>query len=181
MAQQSDGMLTEPISDADWPLGSDGAPVTVVEYGDYDCGACRTAHAAVKKLIEQRGEMIRIAYRQFPLMKQHPRAMPAAKAAMAAGNQGKFWQMHDRLFEGAHEPSDAKLHSYAEELGLDMARFEGDMEDKALEREILRRRMEGLKSGLNATPSFWINGKKHEGPITFDGLVKAVDAAAEGP
>ncbi len=180
MAQQSDGMLTEPISAADWPLGSDDAPVTVVEYGDYDCGACRTAHAAVKKLIEQRGEMIRIAYRQFPLMKQHPRALPAALAAMAAGNQGMFWQMHDRIFEGAHEPSDDKLRSYAEELGLDMARFERDIQEKDLEREVLRRRMEGLKSGLNATPSFWINGKKHEGPITLDGLVKAVDKAAQG-
>ena len=70
--------------------------------------------------------------------------------------------MHDRIFEGAHEPSDAKLRSYAQELGLDIEQFDRDMEDKDLEREILRRRMEGLKSGLNATPSFWINGKKHE-------------------
>ena len=179
MAHESDGTLTEPISPADWPLGSDQAPVKIVEYGDYDCGACRTAHATVKKLVEQRGDVIQIAYRQFPLMKQHPRAMPSALAAMAAGNQGKFWQMHEMIFEGAHEPSDERLRSYAEALELDMEQFALDIEDKQLEREILRRRMEGLKSGLNATPSFWINGKKHEGPISLDGLVKAVDAATE--
>ncbi len=173
---QEENRLQDPVSEADWPRGPSHAPVVLVEYGDYDCNACRAVHGVVERLLAEKGDHILFAFRHFPLTKPHPRALPAARAAEAAGRQGKFWEMHKAIFENPREPSDQQLAKYAAHIGLDMARFATDFADKEIEREILRRRMHGLRSGVNGTPTFYINGKRYDGEPSYESLAAAIDA-----
>lgn len=180
MPDEPSDKLREPISEQDWPRGPEDAPVTVVEYGDYDCPSCRGAYEMIETLLAQQGERIRFAFRHFPLTKAHPRALPAARAAEAAGRQGRFWQMHEAIFTGPIQPSDEQLHDYAGQIGLDIQRFTDDFADRQLEREILRRRMQGLRSGVNGTPTFFINGDRYRGEVSLEALTEAVESAAKG-
>jgi protein-disulfide isomerase len=171
--------LREPLSDQDWPLGPDDAPVAIVEYSDYDCPDCRAAYPIVETLLAQQAGRVRFAVRHFPLTNVHPRALAAARAAEAAGRQGKFWQMHQTLFAQPIGPSDEQLHDYARQIDLDMERFADDFADQQLEREILRRRGQGLRSGVNGAPIFYINSAKYTGEVTLEALTEAIDAAAQ--
>ena len=169
--------LILPVSDRDHVQGPLDAPVTLVEYGDYECPFCGRAHPIVKTVQRRVGARLRFAYRHFPLAEMHPRAFRAAEAAEAAGAQGQFWAMHDMLFEHQHALEDADLLSYADYLGLDLARFVAELADGTHEVKVRSDFMSGVRSGVNGTPSFFINGIRHDGPWDVDSLTEACLAA----
>src|SRR6202521_5290345 len=147
----SDGELTPPVSARDHVAGADDAPVTLVEYGDYECPYCGMASPIVKTAQRELGGQLRFVFRNFPLAEAHPHARMAAQAAEAAGAQGKFWEMHDMLFEhqDALEPED--LVSYAKALGLDAQRFAHDLEAGTYEKRVRDDFRSGVRSGVNGT------------------------------
>ena len=131
------------------------------------------------KSVGRDGDQVRLVFRHFPLISMHEQALPAAKAAEAAGRQGKFWEMHNALFDGEGAVSDADINRCAEEIGLDMPRFGEDMQDPAIEKDIRRIRLGGLRSGVNRTPTYFMNGIRFEAAPTYDWLVAAVEHFAE--
>ncbi|HEV7663026.1 MAG TPA: thioredoxin domain-containing protein [Chloroflexota bacterium] len=172
--------LTPPIGDRDHVVGPVSAPVTVVEYGDYECPYCGMAHPIVKELRRRMGNQIRFAFRHFPLSRVHPHAERAAEAAEAAGAQGppRFWQMHDMLYEHQDALEDEDLLVYAAEIGLDMDRFVADLESGRHARKVREDFISGVRSGVNGTPTFFINGRRHQGSYDLATLMAAVSAAA---
>src|SRR4030081_3006243 len=120
--------LAVPVSAVDHALGASHAPVTVVEYGDFECPNCKQAAPAVMLLLERFADRVRLVYRHFPLEEVHPHALLAAQAAEAAGGQGRFWERHDLLFDNQSHLKLRQLRAYAERLELDMTRFNADME-----------------------------------------------------
>lgn len=170
--------LRVPVSEDDWTRGAENAPVTLVEYTDYECPLCRAAHSVVERLFEAEGSRIRFAVRHVPLVSRHEHAMDAAMAAEAAGRQGKFWEMHERLFRDPPQLERDDLLRHAGELGLDVERFQADLDNEDLARKIREQKREGVRSGLNTTPTFFINGERYDGPQDFEGLSKAVRDAA---
>lgn len=163
-----------PVSDADWLRGPGDAPVTLVEYGDYECPHCQRAYPIVEELLAAEGARVRLVFRHFPLTSTHPRAVPAAMAAEAAGRQRKFWEMNALLFEAKGKLADEDLLRYARQLGLEMAQFDTDRRDDALEERIRSGRLAGLRSGVNGTPTFFINGERYDGEVTVEALRAAV-------
>lgn len=171
--------LQQPVTDDDHSTGPADAPVTMVEYSDYQCPDCWRSHVEVDKLLESHGDKVRLVFRHFPLISAHPRALPAAKAAEAAGRQGKFWEMHNALFHSQGQLSDADINRYAEEIGLDLVRFGEDAQDPAIEQSIRDGRVGGGRSGVHGTPTFFLNGIRFEAEPTYDWLVAAVEHFAE--
>src|ERR1700674_5534510 len=159
----SDGGLTPPVSARDHAAGPDAAPVTLVKYGDYECPYCGMAHPIVKAAQRELGDKLRFVFRNFPLAEAHPHARIAAQAAEAAGAQGRFWEMHDMLFEhqDALEPQD--LVGYAKSLGLDIPQFERDLKAGTYEKRVRDDFRNGVKSGVNGTPTFFVNGERYDG------------------
>jgi protein-disulfide isomerase len=155
--------LTVPVDPRERALGPAGAPVTLVEYGDYECPICGEAYPVVKRALEEAGDRVRFVFRNFPLRQTHPHAMLAARAAEAAGTLGKYWQMHDVLYERQTALERNDLLAYAAGLGLDMEAFEAAMDDKRLIRKIDDDFRGGVRSGVNGTPSFYVNDVKLEG------------------
>ncbi|MEO8629880.1 MAG: DsbA family protein [Betaproteobacteria bacterium] len=177
MSQDQELQLTVPISDIDHVRGPKHAHVTIVEYADFECPNCKQAAPVVKLLLERFGDRVRYAYRHFPLEGVHPYAMHAAQASEAAGGQGKFWQMHDLLFEHQNHLKLPQLHGYAEKLELEMARYTGEMDDEVYLQRV-REHMEGAThSGVRATPAFFINGVIHDVSFGVHSLVDGVEAA----
>jgi protein-disulfide isomerase len=170
--------LILPVTDRDHVHGPADAPATLVEYGDYECPFCGRAHPVVKGVQHRLGRRLRFAFRHFPLAEMHPHATRAAEAAEAAGAQGKFWAMHDMLFEHQHALTDPDLLGYAEFLGLDVQRFLTDLAEGAHEAKVRSDFMSGVRSGVNGTPTFFINGVRHDGPWDPDTLTEALLAAA---
>jgi protein-disulfide isomerase len=169
--------LAVPVSSADHMLGSEHAPVTVVEYGDFECPNCKQAAPAVKMLLERFVGRVRIAFRHFPLEEIHPHALAAAAAAEAAAGQGKFWPMHDLLFDNQRHLKAPQLRGYAERLELDISRFDAEIAD-ALYLQRVREDIEGGKlSGVRATPTFFINGKLQDISYGLQALEQGVEAA----
>jgi protein-disulfide isomerase len=169
--------LRQPVGDEDHVRGPTEAPVTLVEYGDYQCPTCQAAHQEVEQLLGVHGGQVRFVFRHFPLMSMHERALPAAMAAEAAGRQGKFWEMHGKLFESRGQLADADLRDYANDIGLDLARFDADRTDEQIERAIREQRLQGARSGVNGTPTFFVNGDRHDGRPSFEALAEAVREA----
>jgi protein-disulfide isomerase len=169
--------LQVPVGPRDHILGPDTAPVTLVEYGDFECPFCGMAHPIVKELIHRLGDQLRFVFRHFPLIQMHPHAELAAEAAEAAGAQGKFWEMHDTLFENqdALEPDD--LIGYAVELDLDQARFMDELASHAHAPRVLEDLIGGARSGVHGTPTFFINGVRHAGDFDYDTLLGAIEEA----
>ena len=150
--------LSDPVSQSDHSLGDPRAPVTVVEYGDFECPTCKQVAPSVKLLLERFEERVRFVFRHFPQEALHPHALQAAEAAECAGGQGKFWPMHDTLFAHQDRLKLTHLHDYAAALGLDMARFTAEMDDE-IHRQRIREHLEsGRRSHLRATPGFYVNG-----------------------
>ena len=169
--------LAVPVSAADHMLGSEHAAVTVVEYGDFECPNCKQAAPVVKMLLERFVGRVRIAFRHFPLEEIHPHALAAALAAEAAAGQGKFWPMHDLLFDNQHHLKPSQIHGYAERLELDMTRYDADMRD-ALYLQHVREDIEGGNlSGVRATPTFFVNGKLQDISYGLQALAEDIDAA----
>ena len=169
--------LTLPVGKRDHILGPETAAVTLVEYGDYECPYCGLAHPIVKELLRRLGDQLRFAYRHFPLTQVHPHAEHAAQAAEAAGKQGKFWEMHDTLFENQDALDDADLIRYAMALGLNQSRFVRDMGDPAVIEHIREDVYSGIQSGVSGTPTFFINGVRHDGSYDLDALLAAIEDA----
>ena len=167
------GTLIDTVSSADWIRGNSASPVTLVEYGDFQCPACAQYYPVVKTLEQEFAADTQFIFRHFPLTRPHPNAKSAAAAAEAAGMQGKFWEMHDMLFEKQNEwttkprPQSA-FNAYAEELGLDVAKFEDDMNRDDIEEKIDAHFKSGSASGVDSTPTFFLNGTKLQNPKSID-------------
>jgi protein-disulfide isomerase len=155
--------LTIPVAARDHSQGPPDAPVTLVEYGDYECPYCGMAYPVVKQLQKAMGRELRFVFRNFPIRESHPHAEHAAEAAEAAGAQGKFWEMHDTLYEHQRALDDASLVRHAERLGLDVARFTADLRQHAFAARVREDFLSGVRSGVNGTPTFFVNGERYEG------------------
>jgi protein-disulfide isomerase len=177
MMTQHSGQLTLPVSDRDHSQGPSDAPVTLVEYGDYECPYCGAAYPIVKRVQERLGDRLRFVFRNFPLTTIHPHAEHAAEAAEAAGAQGRFWEMHDYLYEHQRALMDRKLEEYATAVGLDLQRFERDMVAGVHIDRVRADFMSGVRSGVNGTPTFFINGQRHNGRWDFETLLATIEAA----
>jgi protein-disulfide isomerase len=173
--------LTVPVSDRDHSQGPADAPVTLVEYGDFECPYCRAAVPVVDALRQRLGERLRFVYRHFP-RPEHPHARQAAEAAEAAAAQGKFWEMHRALFEHQSALDDAHLARYAADVGLDVERFERELEQHTHRDRVHADLLSAVESGAHGTPTFFINGLKHEGTDTLEDLGAAIAAELDsGP
>jgi protein-disulfide isomerase len=151
--------LAVPVTDIDHVRGAVRPVVTVVEYGDFECPMCRHAEPAIRQLLAHHPTTVRLVYRHFPLESAHPNALLAAEAAEAAGADGRFWDMHDVLLEEGARLGRAALDRYAEQLGLDVARFKASLDDE-IYRQRVREQMDGaVRSHLRATPGFFVDGR----------------------
>jgi protein-disulfide isomerase len=169
--------LVVPVSERDHNQGPTTAAVTLVQYGDYECPYTRRSTWVVQAIQQELGDQLRFVYRNFPLTEIHPHALHAALAAEAAAAQGKFWQMHDYIFHHQHTLEDADLAQFAEVVGLDMQQYARDMtEQRAL--ALIEEDMEGgERSGVQGTPTFFINGVLYGGSWEHDALLAALQAA----
>jgi protein-disulfide isomerase len=167
--------LTVPVTEKDHIQGPDDALVTMVEYGDFECPYCGHAYYIVKQLQADLGDTFRFVFRNFPLLQIHPNAMQAAYAAEAAGLQGKFWEMHDLIYEHQEGLEDHNLVSFAYFLDLDTSRFVEDMTSDAVRKKVHDDFWSGVRSGVNGTPTFFINGKRHEGSYAYEELRAAIE------
>jgi protein-disulfide isomerase len=178
----SDARLTPDVGARDHGAGPDGAPVTLVEYADFECPYCRMAHPIVQAAQRELGDRLRVVFRYFPLGEIHPHARHAAEAAEAAAGQGKFWEMHDLLFRHQEALEDADLLRYAAQLELDVERFAAEMRAGTHARRVSEDFRGGVRSGVNGTPTFFVNGERYDGSwMNRDALVGALRAAAERP
>lgn len=177
--------LVDEIRDQDQVKGNPNAQVVIVEYSDFQCPACKTYYPILKQLANAYSNDVAVVYRHFPLEEIHPAAMDAAIAAEAAGLQGRFWDMHDILFNTQEiwstdaDPKE-KIAQYAESLRLDMERFRSDMESSELKKKVQDDMLSGEKSGVNSTPSFYINNVKKSLPPNYDSFKEAVEQALQG-
>jgi protein-disulfide isomerase len=157
------------------------APVTLLEYGDYECPYCADAAPVIAKLLDRMGDEVRYVWRHLPLTDVHPNAQLAAEAAEAAGAQGAFWPMHDRLLHGDAELGPLALRRHAEALGLDLERFTDDVRRRRHAPRVARDVQSADASGVSGTPTFFINGRRHQGVYDVETLARAVKAAARAP
>ena len=181
----SDAQLRPPVGADDHVQGAAAAPVTLVEYGDFECPHCAVAHPVVQELQRRLGDQLRFVYRHFPLTEIHPHALHAAEAAESvAAQQGEpgFWTMHDTIFEHQQDSrtalSDRHLARYALEAGADAAAVERDLERDAYADRVQHDFMSGVRSGVNGTPTFFINGARFEGNWTDPDLFEAAVVGA---
>jgi protein-disulfide isomerase len=173
--------LAVAVSAVDHVLGPEHAPVTVVEYGDFECPNCKLAAPAVKLLLERFTNRVRFAFRHFPLEQPHPHALAAAEAAECAGAQGRFWEMHDLLFARQQHLARRDLDAYAAQLGLDMARFSAEMDDEVYLQRV-REHMEGARrSHVRGTPGFFVNGMIQDVSFGLQGLLDSTESALHRP
>jgi len=170
--------LTVAVSARDHIEGPDDAVVTLVEYGDYECPHCGRAYPIVKQIQEQLGPRLRFVFRNFPLAEIHPHAQHAAEAAEAAAAQGHFREMHHALFEHQRALADPDLMRYAAEIGLDRAQFRHELEDHSHAPRVREDFRSGVRSGVNGTPTFFINGFRHDGSWDLETLMEALEAAS---
>jgi protein-disulfide isomerase len=157
--------------------GDPKAILTLVEYGDYQCPFCGAAYPEVKKVQKELGPKLRFIFRNFPLTNVHEYAMAAAETAEAAGAQGKLWEMHDFLYEHQDTLGDHSVAlGYARKLGLDTQRFEREVAQHVYEKRIKDDFIGGVRSGVNGTPTFYVNGVRHDGPAESEALIESLTA-----
>ena len=168
--------LTPPVSARDHIQGRDDAPLTLVEYADYQCPYCGEAHPVIKRLQKSLGKKLRFVFRNFPLTRAHPYALLAAQAAEAAGLQGKFWEMHDLIFENQEQLQPEALPAWAHKIGLDVNQFAKAVSERKVTIRIEEDYASGQESGVDGTPSFFINGTRYEGEDDYDSLRAALNA-----
>ena len=169
--------LREPIHTNDHIQGKKDAKVTLVEYGDYECPYCGQAYPIVKELQKIEGIKLKFVFRNFPLEQVNPHAVPAACAAETAAKQGKFWEMHDLLYENQEALEDNDLLLYAKELKLDIPQFTKDIASDEIQNKVKADFMSGVRSGVNGTPTFFINGIRHDGSYELSFLKEAIAMA----
>ena len=176
MSDNDPNELVRGVEADDHSQGSPDAAVTLVEYGDFQCSFCGAAHPVVQAVQKQMGDDLRFVFRNFPLTQIHEHAQKAAEAAESAGAQGKYWESHDLLFERQDALDRDDLIGYAKELGLDQARFAHDVDSDAFSGKIRSDFSGGVASGVNGTPSFFINGVRYDGPADVDAMLEAIRA-----
>jgi protein-disulfide isomerase len=170
--------LRVPVSERDHVRGPATAPFTLLEYGDYQCPYCAAAHPVLQELERIMDGELRFAYRHFPLSQIHRFALQAAEAAEAAGRQGRFWEMHDMLFQHQDRLDTASLLRYAEALGLDATRVAADLAEHVHAPRVREDFLSGVRSGVNGTPTLFVNGVRHNGGYDLRSLVAALEAVA---
>ena len=169
--------LAVAVSAIDHSIGPEHAPITVVEYGDFECPNCKQAAPAVKQLLAHFANQVRFVYRHFPVEQAHPHALAAAEAAECAAAQGRFWEMHDVLFEHHLHLKLPQLHGYAEGLQLDMSRYAAELDDHIYLQRIREHMDGGSRSGVRGTPTFYINGRIQDVSFGLHGLFDGVERA----
>lgn len=167
--------LKVPVAPHDHVQGDPDAPVTLVEYGDYQCPHCRLAYFVIKQLQERFHEQLRFVFRNFPLVQIHPYAETAAEAAEFADQQGLFWEMHDAIYENQDQLSIPLLFELGEQLGLSTEDLRRALESHEFLNKIREDFSGGVRSGVNGTPTFFINGERHDGSYAFEDLAAAID------
>jgi protein-disulfide isomerase len=167
--------LSVPLSDKDHQQGDRDAPCTLVEYGDYQCPSCEHAYPIVKRVQKHFGKRLLFVFRNFPLSEMHPYAEPAAETAEFAGAHQKFWEMHDLLYENQDRLDDALLFELAQQLHLDLEKLRQALASKEFEPRVRADFRGGVRSGVNGTPTFFINGQRHDGAYDYDSLVEAIE------
>ena len=174
--------LAEPVSERDHARGPASARLTLVEYGDFECPHCGHAFPVIAHVRRAFGPNLRFVFRHFPLRASHPHAGLAAEAAEAAGAQGRFWEMHDRMYERQDEIDAKGLRRHARKLGLDLERFEHELVGQVHRERIRQDIAGGARSGVNGTPTFYINGVRYDGEWEdHSTLMTALVRAAAGP
>jgi protein-disulfide isomerase len=173
--------LIPPVTSRDHVRGDPSGLVTLVEFGDYECPFCGKAYPVIQAVEEALGDRLSFAYRHFPIADAHPHALLAAESAEAADAQGMFWEMHDLLYEHQDALTWPDIMQYATTLGLDVEEFERDIRTHRFAAKVRADRHSGALSGVNGTPTLFINGFRHDGPVDFDSLWSAiVDGAGAG-
>ena len=167
--------LTVPVGQRDHVRGPATAAVTLVEYGDFECPHCGEAHGIVQELEQILGEQLRFVFRHFPLATAHIHAQDAAEAAEAAGAQGKSWEMHDLLFANQDALKIDDLAQYAADLDLDVEQFLSELEEHVHAGRVRQDFLSGARSGVNGTPTFFINGLRHDGSYQLESLLAAIE------
>jgi protein-disulfide isomerase len=166
--------LSIPVGGDDHVQGAADARVTLVEYGDYQCPGCGAAYPMVKAILNRLGAKLRFVFRNMPLNEIHPFAEMAAEAAEAAGAQGGFWEMHDGLYEHQAELGPELMSVLARRLHLDVPRFEQDLVSRKFRDHVKRDFMGGVRSGVNGTPTFFIDGERYDGILDEQSLETAL-------
>jgi protein-disulfide isomerase len=179
----SSGILHTPVGAGDHAFGPAGAPVVLVEYGDYECPHCGRAHAVIQSILPALANDVRFVFRNFPLAEAHPRAEPAAEAAesvAAHGGKDAFWPMHDQLFENQDALEREDLLAYAKAAGVDPALVASDLAAGAMSPRVRADFKSGVRSGVNGTPTFFVNGRRFDGdwadPAAFTAALRAAAA-----
>lgn len=173
------------VTEKDWVKGEANAPVTLVEYTDFQCPACGAYYPLIKQLTEEFGDKVKVVIRHYPLIQIHKNALPSARAAEAAGRQGKFWEMYDLLFVNqkdwslAEDPTKSIFPSYAGRIGLDVEKFRQDMADSSIDDKINQDRQTGNDLEITGTPTFFLNGKKLDNPRSIEEFKSLVEKGAD--
>ena len=167
--------LTPPVSDRDHVAGRPTVHLTLVEFGDYQCPYCGAAYPVVKRLQQDLGSKLRFVFRNFPLTEAHPYALIAAEAAEAAALQGKFWEMHDVIFENQRELEPDMLPLWAQKIHLNVPEFGKAIRLGSVTERIKEDRKSGIHSGVNGTPCFFINGVRFDGPADYESLLEGLE------
>jgi protein-disulfide isomerase len=175
----NDSTLKPRVSARDHIEGNEDALVTLVEYADYQCPYCGAAHPVIQRLQKSLGKKLRFVFRNFPLTHAHPYALLAAQAAEAAALQGEFWKMHDLIFENQEELEPEVLQVWAHKIGLDVDQFAKAVREERVTKRIEEDYASGLDSGVDGTPSFFINGTRYEGEDDYDSLRAALLDASD--
>ncbi len=175
------------ISETDHIRGKQDAKLTIVEFGDYQCPACGVYEPLIRQVTEDNKDILKVVFKHFPLTQIHQNALLGAKAAEAAGLQGKFWEMHEMLFDKQEEWSKGMnardfILTYATTIGLNTKKFSDDLNSKAIEDKILAELKEGTRLGVQGTPTFFLNGKKIDNPTSLEAFNKLIlETAANLP
>lgn len=171
-------MLKVPVTADDHIQGEMNAPITLIEYGDYECPYCGMAYPIIKRVQKHFGKQLKFVFRNFPLTEVHPHAEIAAETAEFAGSRGHFWEMHDLIYENQEALSLELLVELAENLGILPIDLKNTLENRTFETKIRNDFIGGVSSGVNGTPTFFINDHRHNGPFEYQDLVFAIDRAA---
>ncbi len=165
------------VTDADWREGPDDAPLTLVEYGDFECPYCGAAFTEVEQVRQQMGDQLRFVFRHFPITSSHPHAQLAAEAAEEAGRQGQFWPMHRLLYINQRLLQREDLQRYASGLGLDMAAFTAALDERTHKDKVRDSFRQGIRARVQGTPTFFINGTRYDGEHTAEAMAAALTEA----
>jgi protein-disulfide isomerase len=170
--------LKNPVNEQDHTQGLQQAEVTLVEYGDYECPHCGRAYPIVKQVQKHFGDRLRFVFRNFPLGELHEHAVAAAETAEFAAANGRFWPMHDLLFENQRKLSAELFLTLAKELQLSAESLAQALEDGTYDERVRGDFRGGIRSGVNGTPTFFINGTRHDGPFDLEYLIWAIEKAS---